>query len=110
YRLTECRHPSTGRHLARPFQLVSDRRGRRRSPSPQRPYDDAELSLRYETDSCSLACEESAVAGLAIITEACIDVKDRACVDVCPVQCIYELDPRKNLLFSEEEAGSGVIE
>src|SRR4051794_2073136 len=26
------------------------------------------------------------VAGLAIITEACIDVKDRACVDVCPVQ------------------------
>ena len=28
--------------------------------------------------------------GLAIITEACIDVKDRACVDVCPVDCIYE--------------------
>jgi len=50
------------------------------------------------------------VAGLAIITEACIDVKDRACVDVCPVQCIYELDPARNMLFSEEEAGSGVIE
>jgi Fe-S-cluster-containing hydrogenase component 2 len=50
------------------------------------------------------------VAGLAIITEACIDVKDRACVDVCPVQCIYELDPRTNTLFSEAEAGSGVIE
>ena len=33
------------------------------------------------------------MAGLAIITEACIDVKDRACVDVCPVQCIYEFDP-----------------
>ena len=42
------------------------------------------------------------MAGLAIITEACIDVKDRACVDVCPVQCIYEFDPAKNLLFSEE--------
>ena len=26
--------------------------------------------------------------GVAIITEACIDVKDRACVDVCPVDCI----------------------
>ncbi len=26
-----------------------------------------------------------------VITEACLDVKDRACVDVCPVQCIYEL-------------------
>ena len=48
------------------------------------------------------------MAGLAIITEACIDVKDRACVDVCPVQCIYEFDPDKNVLFSEEEAGSGV--
>lgn len=26
-----------------------------------------------------------------VITAACIDTKDRACVDVCPVQCIYEL-------------------
>ena len=42
------------------------------------------------------------MAGLAIITEACIDVKDRACVDVCPVQCIYEFDPAKNMLFSED--------
>lgn len=50
------------------------------------------------------------MAGLAIITEACIDVKDRACVDVCPVQCIYEFDPATNALVSEEEAGSGVIE
>ena len=50
------------------------------------------------------------MAGLAIITEACIDVKDRACVDVCPVQCIYEYNPSTNSLFSEEEAGSGVIE
>jgi Fe-S-cluster-containing hydrogenase component 2 len=50
------------------------------------------------------------VAGLAVITEACIDVKDRACVDVCPVQCIYEFDPSKNLLFSEDQAGSGNIE
>ena len=50
------------------------------------------------------------MAGLAIITEACIDVKDRACVDVCPVQCIYEFDEQANQLFSEAEAGSGVIE
>jgi len=50
------------------------------------------------------------VAGIAIITEACIDVKDRACVDVCPVQCIYEFDPQTNTLFSEEQAGSGVVE
>jgi Fe-S-cluster-containing hydrogenase component 2 len=50
------------------------------------------------------------VAGVAIITEACLDVKDRACVDVCPVQCIYELDTATGTLFSEDEAGSGVIE
>jgi NAD-dependent dihydropyrimidine dehydrogenase PreA subunit len=25
-----------------------------------------------------------------IITEACIGTKDKACVDVCPVDCIYE--------------------
>jgi Fe-S-cluster-containing hydrogenase component 2 len=50
------------------------------------------------------------MSGIAVITEACIDVKDRACVDVCPVQCIYEFNPTTNLLFSEEEAGSGVIE
>jgi len=50
------------------------------------------------------------MAGVAIITEACIDTKDRACVDVCPVQCIYEFDPAKNQLFSEEQAGSGEIE
>ena len=48
------------------------------------------------------------MSGIAIITEACIDVKDRACVDVCPVQCIYEYDPANNRLFSEVEAGSGV--
>lgn len=50
------------------------------------------------------------MSGLAIITEACIDIKDRACVDVCPVQCIYEFDLKTNTLFSEVESGNGVIE
>lgn len=27
-----------------------------------------------------------------IIAEPCVDVMDKACVDVCPVDCIYELD------------------
>jgi NAD-dependent dihydropyrimidine dehydrogenase PreA subunit len=26
-----------------------------------------------------------------IIAEPCVDVMDRACVDVCPVDCIYEV-------------------
>ena len=38
------------------------------------------------------------VSGIAIITESCIGTKDRACVDACPVQCIYEFDPEKNVL------------
>ena len=50
------------------------------------------------------------MSGIAIITEACIGVKDRACVDVCPVQCIYEFDMATGMLVSEDEAGSGVIE
>ena len=50
------------------------------------------------------------MSGIAIITEACIDTKDRACVDVCPVQCIYEYDVANGVLFSEDEAGSGVVE
>jgi ferredoxin len=54
--------------------------------------------------------EEVIMTGIAIITEACIDVKDRACVDVCPVQCIYEYDPAKAALVAEDVAGSGVIE
>ena len=24
-----------------------------------------------------------------VITQPCIDVKDKSCVDVCPVSCIY---------------------
>ncbi len=27
-----------------------------------------------------------------VITEPCIGVKDQSCVDVCPVECIYEAD------------------
>ena len=27
-----------------------------------------------------------------IIAEPCVNVRDRACVEVCPVDCIYEID------------------
>jgi ferredoxin len=27
-----------------------------------------------------------------IIAEPCVGVRDRACVDVCPVDCIYEVE------------------
>jgi NAD-dependent dihydropyrimidine dehydrogenase PreA subunit len=33
---------------------------------------------------------EKEAAVTYVIAEPCIDVKDRACVDECPVDCIYE--------------------
>ena len=39
-----------------------------------------------------------------VITSPCVDTKDKACVDVCPVQCIYELDGAQ-LVSREEQAG-----
>jgi len=36
-----------------------------------------------------------------IITEPCIDVKDKSCVDVCPVDCIHESD--RMLVIDPEE-------
>ena len=38
-----------------------------------------------------------------IIGEPCVDVLDRACVDVCPVDCIYEAEEHKMLLINPEE-------
>jgi NAD-dependent dihydropyrimidine dehydrogenase PreA subunit len=36
-----------------------------------------------------------------IIAEPCIDVKDRSCVDVCPVDCIHEAE--RILVIDPEE-------
>ena len=36
-----------------------------------------------------------------IISEPCIDIKDRSCVDVCPVDCIHEFD--RILIIDPEE-------
>jgi ferredoxin len=33
-----------------------------------------------------------AVTQVYVITEACVDVKDRSCVEVCPVDCIHTTD------------------
>ena len=38
-----------------------------------------------------------------IITEPCVGVLDRACVDVCPVDCIYEAPEHNMLLISPDE-------
>jgi ferredoxin len=36
-----------------------------------------------------------------VIAEPCIDEKDKSCIDVCPVDCIYETE--KQLVIDPEE-------
>ena len=38
-----------------------------------------------------------------IIAEPCVDVKDAACVDVCPVDCIYTNDEDNMYYIHPEE-------
>lgn len=38
-----------------------------------------------------------------IIAEPCVDVLDRGCIDVCPVDCIYEAPEHNMLLINPEE-------
>ena len=44
-----------------------------------------------------------------IITEACIGTKDKACVDVCPVDCIYE-GPDQLFIHPDECIDCGACE
>ena len=44
-----------------------------------------------------------------VITEACIGTKDRACVDVCPVDCIYE-GPDQLFIHPDECIDCGACE
>lgn len=44
-----------------------------------------------------------------VITETCIDVKDGACVPVCPVDCIYE-GGRMLYIHPEECINCGICE
>ena len=38
-----------------------------------------------------------------VITEACINVKDKACVGVCPVDCIYDFNGEAQLYIHPDE-------
>jgi len=38
-----------------------------------------------------------------VITEACIDVKDASCVEVCPVDCIVHEDVDRRLYINPDE-------
>ena len=38
-----------------------------------------------------------------VITEACINTKDKACVDVCPVDCIHDDGDEDKMLYINPE-------
>jgi len=38
-----------------------------------------------------------------VIAEPCVDVKDKACVEVCPVDCIHGGDDDKQLFINPAE-------
>ena len=38
-----------------------------------------------------------------VIVEPCVGVKDSACVDVCPVDCIYTTDEEKMYFIQPDE-------
>jgi NAD-dependent dihydropyrimidine dehydrogenase PreA subunit len=44
-----------------------------------------------------------------VIAEPCVDLKDRTCIDVCPVDCIYEAE-RMLVIDAEECIGCGACE
>jgi len=44
-----------------------------------------------------------------LIAEPCIDVKDKACVEVCPVDCIYE-GPNQLFIHPDECIDCGACE
>ncbi|MFD6192084.1 ferredoxin [Streptomyces sp. NPDC060275] len=44
-----------------------------------------------------------------VITQPCVDLKDKACIDECPVDCIYE-GPRKMYINPDECVDCGACE
>jgi NAD-dependent dihydropyrimidine dehydrogenase PreA subunit len=51
------------------------------------------IVLILRTDQEPISSTSSGVSHMTyVITEPCIGTKDGSCVDVCPVDCIYEAD------------------
>ena len=96
---------------------ISARPQSRRGTSRRAPY----LSLKYREkplynlsasfhenlsnpfDSTCVESKEGPTGMTYIIAEPCVDVKDGACVDVCPVDCIYTTDDDNMYYISPEE-------
>ena len=38
-----------------------------------------------------------------IVTETCVDLKDKSCIEVCPVDCIHEIDEDRMVYIDPDE-------
>lgn len=38
-----------------------------------------------------------------IVTETCVDLKDKSCIEVCPVDCIHEQDDDRMVFIDPDE-------
>ncbi|MBJ7595140.1 MAG: ferredoxin family protein [Candidatus Dormibacteraeota bacterium] len=38
-----------------------------------------------------------------VVTETCIDLKDKSCIEVCPVDCIHEVDEDRMVFIDPDE-------
>jgi NAD-dependent dihydropyrimidine dehydrogenase PreA subunit len=38
-----------------------------------------------------------------IVTETCVDTKDKSCIEVCPVDCIHETDDDRMVYIDPDE-------
>lgn len=38
-----------------------------------------------------------------VVTATCIDVKDKSCIEVCPVDCIHEVDEDRMVFIDPDE-------
>ena len=91
------------------FTNHTDKSGLQRAPhSGFRPGDrqvgarGARARDRGRADRASRLTPRARLAAVTyIIAEPCIDIKDRSCVDVCPVDCIHEFD--RMLIIDPEE-------
>ncbi len=54
--------------------------------------------------------EAGQIAMAYIIAEPCVNVKDGACVDVCPVDCIHPHDVTVYFLGSLSSRSAGTLE
>ena len=87
----------------------SDPNGRRttlRNRLRRRPRDSYAVWLRQQgvvEAKWERTCLLDSLAMTYIVTETCVDLKDKSCIEVCPVDCIHEADEDRMVYIDPDE-------